>query len=83
MWVDGDGQSVLRQGRLDLLRRLVEVAGELDLLVAERRDLRQRPIEVLGHRIADGIQLHPEPLDAVRLRDDADRGGSDGESGAE
>ena len=78
------GQPVLRERRLHFLRRLVEVAGELDLLVAERRDLRQRAVEVLRHRVAHGVQLHAKPLDAVLLREEACRArGSHGNAGAD
>ena len=72
-----------RQRGLDLLRRLVEVAGELDLLVAKGGDLGEGAVEVLGHRVADGIELHAEPLNAVRLREHPGRRGGHREAGAE
>ena len=55
MWADGEVSPFFAERRLHFLRRLVEVAGELDLLVAERRDLRQRAVEVLRHRVAHGV----------------------------
>ena len=58
--------------RAHLLRRPVVVAGELHVLVADLRDLRERAVEVRLELIADGVELQP---DQVRARRAARRGG--------
>src|SRR6188768_3452746 len=57
------GQAGLLQGIAHLLRRPLEVPGELDFLVANRPHLRERALEVLLHVVADGVELHPETVD--------------------
>ena len=49
---------------LDLGRRAVEIAGELDLVVADLGDSLQRAYHVLGHAVADRIQLDADPFQA-------------------
>ena len=46
-----------------LLRRVPEVAGELDFLVADGRDLRERAVEVLFEVGPHGVELHADTLD--------------------
>ena len=43
--------------RANLLRGPAEVAGEFDFLVADTRDLLERALDVLLHRVADGVEL--------------------------
>src|SRR4029077_20223622 len=50
----------------DLLRRVPEVAGELDLLVADRRHLRQRAVETLFQIRAYRVELYADPADRPR-----------------
>ena len=61
-------QPKSRERGPDLLRRLVEVAGKLNFLVAEGRDSRERAVHVLRHRIAHGVELHADAIDAALLR---------------
>src|SRR5215208_3484037 len=64
------GQAGLLQGIADLGRRAFEIAGELDFLVADGRDLRERSVDVLLHLGAHGIELHAETLDLLRVEPD-------------
>ena len=52
--------------RAHLLRRSVVVAGELHVLVADLRDLRERAVEVRLELIADGVELQPDHVRARR-----------------
>jgi hypothetical protein len=48
------------EGRLHLGGPVPEVARELDLPVPERRDLPERPLEVLLQLAAHGVELHAD-----------------------
>ena len=54
------GQAVGGERLLHLLRRVIEIPCELDFLVANRGDLRQRPGEVLLEIGSDRVQLHAD-----------------------
>ena len=66
----GRGQAGLLEAVADLRRRALEVAGELDFLVADRRDLRERGVDVLLHLGAHRVELHAETLDFLGFHPD-------------
>src|SRR5690349_11825032 len=53
------------QNRTHVLWRLIEVPGELHLLIARCGNFRKRAFEVFGHFGANRVELNPEPLNPV------------------
>jgi hypothetical protein len=60
------GEAVLVERGPDLLRRSIEVAGELHLLVSDRRDSLERALDALLHRGANGVELQADAIEAPR-----------------
>ena len=46
---------------------MIEVAGELDLLVPDFGDAGERALEIRFHLIADGVELDPDLLEACAV----------------
>jgi hypothetical protein len=57
-----------------LSRRAIEVPGELDLLVTDRRDASERARHVGFHEIANRVELQSDFLESASLKKDC-RGG--------
>src|SRR6266542_999190 len=47
---------------------MIEVARELDLLVADFGHVRERAFEVCFHQVADGVELDADLVDACAVR---------------
>src|SRR5712664_1222346 len=62
----GGGQGVLVEDGADILRRMIEVAGEFDFLVADGCDFGERALEVGFHGVANGVELDADTVDFVR-----------------
>ena len=55
------------QNGANVLRRMIEIAGKLDFLVSDLRDLRDRALKVFLHEIAHGVELETHAVDMMRL----------------
>ena len=60
MCADGEVSLAAREDGLHLVRRTLEVARELDFLVADAGNAGERPFEVLLHQRAHGVELHAD-----------------------
>src|SRR5262245_43879246 len=58
-------QFVPIENRPDVLRRVLEIPGELDFSISGRRQLGQRAFEVLSHLVSNGITLQAQWIDLV------------------
>src|SRR5258708_30450861 len=65
------GQAILVEDRADVLRRMVEVAGEFDFLVAGGSDFRDGAFEVGFHGVALGVELEADAVNVMMLRSPA------------
>jgi len=63
----GGRESVSVEDRLHIGRRMIVVAGELDLLVADLRDAGDGPLKIRFHLIAYGVQLQANLLQACAV----------------
>ena len=70
------------EDRLHFSRRVVEVAGELHLLVADLGHMGERAFKVLLEHGADGIQLQTDLLQVTRAMGGAQRSSGESNGGA-
>jgi len=62
----GRSQAIFVEDGTDVLRRVVEVAGEFDFLVAGGGDFRDGAFEVGFHGVANSVELDADTVDFVR-----------------
>src|SRR4029077_17786711 len=60
------GQAVLVQDGADVFRRVIEVAGKFDFLVADGSDFRDGAFEVGLHGVAHGVELEADAVNVMR-----------------
>src|SRR5882762_9661143 len=59
------GQAILIEDGADVFRRMIEVAGEFDFLVADGGDFRDGAFEVSLHGVAHGVKLHADAVNVM------------------
>ncbi len=61
----GRGQAILVEDGANVLRSVVEVAGEFDFLVADGGDFGDGAFEVGLHGVAHGVELHADGVNVM------------------
>src|SRR5713226_4819320 len=69
------GQAILVEGCADVLRRMIEVAGEFDFLVPGGSDFRDGAFEVGFHGVAHGVELEADAVNVMCVRSPGRLGG--------